>query len=313
MSLPTSTPTETAFDEVVVGVDGRDGGRDAVALAVALGAHRLTLVGAYAHDDEPTAPTTPAAGRYRRLLADDMTRALEATRLQTGVVADVAAIPDSSPARALHHVAADRHAELIVVGSAHHGLVGQLVLGDVSRATLHDSPCPVAIAPRGYRERPRKLAPVAVGYDGTAESGEALKLASRLAAAAGAPLEVHVVREGPTIVIATMAYTDDLRELEAEDEARAQRVLDQALAEAPAGTTGHVHKGSPVTELAAVGEHAGVLVLGSRGWGTTRRVLLGSTSDRVLHRAACPVIVVPRGASAGPDGGVSLKATAAAR
>ena len=37
-------------------------------------------------------------------------------------------------------------------------------------------------------------------------------------------------------------------------------------------------------------------LLGSRGYGPVRRTLLGSTSDRVIHTAVCPVVVVPRGA-----------------
>src|SRR3954469_17313061 len=100
--------TATPFDEAVVGVDGRDGGRDAVALAATLGAHRLTLAGAYAQPPDGEASAT-AARHYQRL-HDDMVRALEATRLQAGIVADLVSLADTSPARALHHVAQDRHA-----------------------------------------------------------------------------------------------------------------------------------------------------------------------------------------------------------
>ena len=41
-------------------------------------------------------------------------------------------------------------------------------------------------------------------------------------------------------------------------------------------------------------EDADLLVLGSRGYGPRRAVLLGGVSGRVVRRAACPVIVVPR-------------------
>ena len=49
-------------------------------------------------------------------------------------------------------------------------------------------------------------------------------------------------------------------------------------------------------ELVRLSEHMDLLVLGSRGYGPVRRALLGGSSDRIVHAAACPVVVVPRGA-----------------
>lgn len=61
-----------------------------------------------------------------------------------------------------------------------------------------------------------------------------------------------------------------------------------------------VRDGSPADEIvhAARDLHVELIVLGSRGWGTVRSVLLGSVSERVLHLAHCPVLVVrpPAGA-----------------
>jgi len=52
-------------------------------------------------------------------------------------------------------------------------------------------------------------------------------------------------------------------------------------------------QGSPASEIlkAAATEHADLIVMGSRHRGLSR-AMLGSTSHAVLHRAACPVLIV---------------------
>ena len=39
------------------------------------------------------------------------------------------------------------------------------------------------------------------------------------------------------------------------------------------------------------------MVVGSRGYGPLKAVLLGGVSGQLIRSAACPVIVVPRGAA----------------
>jgi nucleotide-binding universal stress UspA family protein len=53
-------------------------------------------------------------------------------------------------------------------------------------------------------------------------------------------------------------------------------------------------EGDPASEIVRIaGElNAGLIVIGSRGWGGVRSAVMGSVSDRVLHSAHCPVLVV---------------------
>ncbi len=55
-----------------------------------------------------------------------------------------------------------------------------------------------------------------------------------------------------------------------------------------------VRHGSPAAEIVRYAEEigAGLIVMGSRGWGEMHAVLLGSVSERVLHTASCPVLIV---------------------
>ena len=52
---------------------------------------------------------------------------------------------------------------------------------------------------------------------------------------------------------------------------------------------------SPVAALEQFSGDVDLLVCGSRGYGPLGSVLLGGVSRRLVHRAACPVVVVPRG------------------
>lgn len=66
-----------------------------------------------------------------------------------------------------------------------------------------------------------------------------------------------------------------------------------------------VRSGSPAEEIVHAAEelHATLIVMGSHGRGATRSLVLGSVSDRVLHTAHCPVLVVrPAGKAATEQG-----------
>ncbi len=79
-------------------------------------------------------------------------------------------------------------------------------------------------------------------------------------------------------------------------EESAQDALRRTVAEldttAPVETI--VRRGSPADEIVrcATERGVGLLVMGSRGWGEMHAVLLGSVSERVLHTALCPVLIV---------------------
>lgn len=55
-----------------------------------------------------------------------------------------------------------------------------------------------------------------------------------------------------------------------------------------------------------------MLVLGSRGYGPVRRVLMGGTSAKLMRSAPCPVLAVPRSAEAADEAGHDAAAAASA-
>ena len=54
-----------------------------------------------------------------------------------------------------------------------------------------------------------------------------------------------------------------------------------------------VRQGAPADEILQAAEelHADLIIMGSRGWGQLKAMLLGSISEHVLHHATCPVLI----------------------
>jgi nucleotide-binding universal stress UspA family protein len=282
------------FEKIVVGVDDRAGGRDALALAAALTAFtggELVAIRVYPYEVHPSRPSVAV---FQEDLRADATAELERIVADSGVAARRAIVGDTSPARALHHIAETEDADLLVVGSTHRGQIGRVLVGGVTAGVLHHAPCPVAVAPLGYAEHGGQLTTIAVGYDGGLEAEHALLMAGTLAKACGAQVRVLTVSAMPVLAPSPASFEPEW--LEHADE-RGRETADQALRileDLDVRASGEVAVGSPLDQLVELSHDVGLVVVGSRGWGPVRRLLLGSTSDRLVREAACPVIAVPR-------------------
>jgi nucleotide-binding universal stress UspA family protein len=282
------------YRKILVGYDDSDQAKDALALgkqlADATGAE-LVVGGVFQFD-----PLWGGFDPHFREADVEFARQIEEAAKAAG--AEPEAFPSSSPARGLHELAEEIGADLVLVGSAHHGRLGQVLAGNVGVALLHGSPCAVGVAPRGYQKHAGKdIGAIAMGFDGSAESGLALMAACELATATGAKLKLVSVAEPPVIGIgrAAMEGWHTLKEA-IEDQTREQ--LAEARHTVPDGVEveATLVSGHPVDALVNVAGTPGtLLVVGSRAYGPLRRVLLGSVSWNLVRSAPCPLIVTPRG------------------
>ena len=139
---------------------------------------------------------------------------------------------------------------------------------------------------------------IIVGVDGSDRSRQALEWAVSEAAVRHAPLTVLTVSEalagghwgGPV-------FPADLDRTEQAQEA-AQVETDKVLAKVGAGgeptsVTVRAVTGIPAEELLHASADADMIVVGSRGAGGFKRLLLGSVSSHIAHHGYCPVVVIP--------------------
>lgn len=281
------------YRKILVGYDDGDQSRDALALgrrlADASGAE-LVVAGVFQFD-----PIWGGFAPHFHEAEAEFARKIEAAA--ASVDAEAEAFPSSSAARGLHDLAEEIDADLIIVGSARYGRIGQAVAGSVGVSLLHGSPCAVGIAPRGYRERSGEgISAIAVGVDGSAEARLALEAACDLAAKTSAKLKLVAVAE--TAVIGTGRGTAGSHELNEAVEQLARERLIEAREAVPERIDAEATlvSGDPLHALVGVAEMpATLLMVGSRGYGPLRRVLLGSVSTSLVRSAPCPLIVTPRG------------------
>ncbi len=282
------------FDKIIVGVDELSGGRDAITLARKLAGEggEIALAHVYIESLLPArgSPGVFQAGEDRHSM-----QLLEAARAEAGIAATLYPVASPFVGRGLHELAEQIHADLLVVGSSHHGLLGRVFQGDAMRAALNAAPCAVAIAPLGFAQRTAVLAEIGVGYDDSPESRNALAVARALAGARGARVSVFEAVTPPPRGYADPRHRDPV-ELEAEVEQTRERLA--ALGDVDA----HAAYGDPAEELALYGASVDLLIVGSRGYGPVARLIHGNTSLALARSARCPLLVLPRSAPRAPAG-----------
>ena len=136
---------------------------------------------------------------------------------------------------------------------------------------------------------------VVVGVDGSENGYKALAWAARHARRRGAHLEVVLAWQSPAGAITPMgmAYVPPpVESIQADAERRMERTLDTCdLSEIDHGVV--VAERDTATLLCEVAAGADLLVLGSRGLGGFKGLLLGSVTARCANEGPCPVAIVP--------------------
>jgi nucleotide-binding universal stress UspA family protein len=302
------------MSEIIVGIDDSAGARDALAfaerLAKATGAS-VRLATAFNYSDVPSRASNE---RFREILRSDAQALLDAAAASSDQdVSATDAIADPSPAHALHALAGNRDAALVVVGSTGRGAVGRVVPGSTGERLLHGSPCPVAIVPLGYADV-GAIRSIGVGHDGSDESGAALAAAVELARQFDATLRVIRVFDATRVGTPGLMTMPGWESMHEDHEATERESLKQTVSALPADlpVESVFINGNAGTELPGESEHVDLMMVGSRGYGPRAAVLLGGVTHALLRTAACPVIVLPRG-SRGLDGLFATAAETAAR
>ncbi len=190
--------------------------------------------------------------------------------------------------------AAEPGDEIVVGAHGHSGFLDG-VLGSVTTGVTHRAHVPVIVVPaKSSTPVGDSMKKIVVGVDGSAASLRALDWAYAEAAMTGAELTVvHgwiYPYAGPRTSVSeprTQMQLDAMQELKASLESLGAQMTDGPV---------HIHpklsESTPADALLEEANDADLLVVGSRGRGGFRSMLLGSVSRTVVQHSPCPVAVI---------------------
>lgn len=288
---------------VVVGVDGSPGSTRAVEYGVRE-AGRLGTELHLVHVDPVYAPVAS----MRPLIPDDLTAGSQAM-LEAAAEVAASAAPDVPVDTALRRgsaaqmlVAAAEDAQLVVVGRETVPALLRFYLEAVTLGVAARATHPVVSVPPGWSPSPARPR-IVVGFKDAAHSTELLLRAFDDAVAREADLTVVHSWQLPGVyddIIVERAHGD---EWDAEARAGIEDLLGGRRATHPeVAVTVRVTHDQPAHALREAAEGAELLMVVRRVHGFPSALHLGSTARELLHRATCPVEVVPPAVLVGAGG-----------
>ena len=284
---------------VVVGLDRSDPALAAVQYAAELASSRrlpLRLLHAFEPMNYAVHPLNSGSVNMEGVLRKSAQRLIDDTIDVLATVhpnLQVDAVLEAGSAAELLLTESER-AEVIVLGSRGVGGFADLMVGSTTLHVASHAKCPVIAVPAPTAGEATRSG-VVVGVDGSEVSETAIRFAFEVAATTEQTLTAVHVWHDPTRtgvgLMMPLAYDPD-------EVIQEERVV---LAESMAGWQEkfpevEVHHlvvpGHPISVLVATAAQSQLLVVGSRGRGSIRSLVLGSVSHGVIHHATGPVAVV---------------------
>jgi nucleotide-binding universal stress UspA family protein len=199
---------------------------------------------------------------------------------------------------AILQAAAEWPADLVVLGARGLGAVAGFLLGSVSLGVTRHAGCSVLVVKHGVPFS----GGIVIGVDGSAAAAAAAAFVARLPLDPATPVQLVGIVQSPTVPGTTpYVLRGMVREAIAGIVKERTQALEQAItiAAEPLSTIvknvdHQVIVGHPAQTLldVAARRQAGLIVVGARGLGAVKRLLLGSTSESVLRHADRPVLIV---------------------
>lgn len=143
-----------------------------------------------------------------------------------------------------------------------------------------------------HRRQNRHFRKIMVGYDGSKQADKALEVALSLAQSVDCKVLVFAVARPPepATMVELDAMLDDAKEHYEESFKKIRKSAEELDVELDTA----IAVGHPIQQIVhrAEEDHIDLIILGRRGRSRFERMLVGSTAEKVLRYAHCPVMII---------------------
>jgi nucleotide-binding universal stress UspA family protein len=202
-------------------------------------------------------------------------------------------ICEGEPPDVIIDIAKEKKIELISMGTYGSKGLKKLIMGSVTSMVILNAPCDVMVVKRLSSECKGEYKSILVPFDGSQFSKKALERACDLSKVDPAEITVlYVIPRYEEMIEFFM--TDSIRKAMFDE---ANRILDVAKEIAKtrgvtvSATIKEGHAGDNIIETAEMLKND-LIIIGTYGWKGVNRAIMGSTTERVIMNASCPVLVV---------------------
>jgi len=201
-------------------------------------------------------------------------------------------VREGEPPEVIATLATERGADLIALGTYGRRGLKRLVMGSVTAKVIMAAPCDVLVVKSECDACTGVYPSVLVPYDGSPSGRRAIETACRFAGEDGSAVTLlYVIPRYEEMIgfFKTESVKNSLR-----DEAR--KILDSGVALAAEHgvrvetLVSEGHAADRIVETVAA-NRTDLIVMGSHGWRGLDKSIMGSTAERVIMAADCPVLV----------------------
>ncbi len=284
------------YNSIVVGYDESEYSKAALseaALWVKKHGGKVTLVHAVYFDKEEFA-ILPSQMEKRFEIGTHVCRqAKDAAQSEFGLNGGIdSLICEGEPPEVIVETAQGKNADLIALGTYGRRGLKRLLMGSVTSQVVLNSPCDVLVVKKPCSKCSGSYHSLLIPFDGSNSSQKALTRACALSKVDGAEVSVlYVIPRYEEMM--DFFKTDTIKKSlfkEAEKIVEGAKKIAAGLGVQIKAVVQEGHAGDKIVEIADTLKHD-LIVVGTHGWRGVDKAIMGSTVERIIAHASCPILI----------------------